>query len=72
MALKFVFDTYRDVAFGTKNRRVHAVFTFLIWFAAGAYLFSTLGIFIEPLQGQHVSAIGGIAVSAIVAAMKFT
>ena len=70
--MKFVLDTYRDVAFGEGKQRVHAIFTFLIWFAAGAYLFSTLGVYVEALQGQHLSAMGGLFVSAVVAAIKLT
>jgi hypothetical protein len=70
--MRFVLDTYRDVAFGGKQRRIHAVFTFLIWFAAGAYLFSSLGVYIEVLDGQHFSVMGGLIVSALVAAIKFT
>ena len=70
--MTFVFDTYKDLAFGTKQRRIHAVFTFLIWFAAGAYLFSTLGGYIELFEGQHKSVIGGIVTSAFATAVKST
>lgn len=70
--MKFAMDTYKDVLHGTRDRRIHALFTFGLWFAAGGYIFSSLGEYIEPLASNTASLVGAFLVSTIVAALKFS
>jgi hypothetical protein len=68
--MRFALDTYREVRYGNAERRIRALFTFAMWFVAGAYLTSTILFYISPLDGASVSAIGGLAVACIAATLK--
>ena len=70
--MKFALDTYRDVAQGTRDRKIHALFTFALWFAAGGYLFATLGEYFVPLASDTANFLGALAVSTVVSAIKFS
>ena len=70
--MKLVLDTYRDVASGDRDRRVHALFTFALWFAAGGYVVSSLSEYVSFIEAGFPSIVGGVVVSAVVAFIKFS
>lgn len=68
--MKFALDTYRDIAHGTRERRIHAAWTFALWFVAGAYVTSTAMFYFAPVEGLVAEIVGGAVVAAAVAAIK--
>ena len=65
--MKLVLDTYMDVAFGTRRRQIHAMFTFLNLVRHGAFLVSVLSEYFDFLSSHTASIVGGVIMSAIVA-----
>lgn len=68
--MRLALDTYRDVVSGDQERRIHALFTFALWFVAGAFVVSAVTFYIVPMESLAVSVFGGAVVSAFVAAIK--
>lgn len=69
--MSFTFDTYEDVWHGDRDRRIHAMFTFAIWFAAGGYIISALGEYIPLLSTSIASLIGALLIAALVPIFRF-
>lgn len=72
MTVRFALDTYREVVSGNKNRRIHALFTFGMWFIAGAFTVSCVTHYIPGEAGASPEIYGGIITSGLVAAIKIT
>jgi uncharacterized membrane protein YraQ (UPF0718 family) len=70
--MRFAMDTFRDIAFGTRDRRIHAIFTLGLWFVAGAFLASTVQYYVAPFESTAASVAGGALISAIAAALKLS
>jgi uncharacterized membrane protein (DUF4010 family) len=70
--MKFAMDTFKDVAYGSGPRRVHALLTFGLWFSAGAFLVSTAQFYVGPMDSMLASVVGGAVVSAGAAALKLS
>lgn len=66
MKMRLALDTYRDIANGDGRRRIHALFTLGIWFAAGGYLFSSLGEYFVLFQDDLASIFGAFFLSALI------
>ena len=70
--MKFALDTFRDVVNGDKERRIHALLAFGLWFVAGAFLASTLQYYLLPAETASAPLVGGVIASLTAAAIKFT
>ncbi len=70
--MKFALDTYRDIAHGNRDERIHAFFTMAIWFASGGYIFSSLGEYILLFEDDIASIFGAAFVAALVSIIKIS
>ena len=68
--MKFALDTYRDVVHGTPDRRFRAISTFALWFVAGAYVTSTLLVYVSLFEGLAAEMVGGAVIACCAAAIK--
>ena len=69
MAVQFTMDTYKDIAHGPRDRRIHAITAFALWFAAGAYVTSTVLYYVSPVGGMAAELVGGAVVALAAAAI---
>lgn len=68
--MKFAFDTCREIIAGDADRRVRALATFGVWFAAGAFTVSTLMHYFASVEGMSVDLVGGIVVASLAMTAK--
>jgi hypothetical protein len=48
-----------DIRHGTRDRKIHALFSASLWFVAGAYITSSLAFYILPTESLFPSLFGG-------------
>lgn len=70
--MRFALDTFREITGNDPDRRRHALFTFVLWFIAGAFVISTLQFYFLPYEGIAAQLIGGTFVSLAALCLKFT
>ena len=70
MIVKFALDTFRDVVNGDRDRRIHALLAFSLWFVAGAFLASTIQFYLFPAETAAASILGGVLASLTAAVIK--
>jgi len=70
--MKFALDTLREVIHGDRNRRIHAVLTFGLWFVAGAFLVSTAQFYFAPYETAAAPLVGGTFTAVGAALLKFS